>query len=530
MGPYNSKDFFRGGLCTVKIHIVQKGDTLWKIAQKYGVDFNELKHVNTQLSNPDMIMPGMKIKIPTGSVPVKKQGNPYTKEEVSFSHLVPKEMPKQVSPVQMPLPTPVPVAPKEMPQQIIPTPVVPKEMPVPQSIPKEVPKEAPIVQLPPMPPMPIEQPEIDYNIEQNMYNYTFNIPTFPTMPQKEAPVKEMPEVVAGVSTEEPVAPPTMPAQPMPQAPASYPCVPMTGLMPGTGLPFGYQPMPCPPFPCPPVAVPYGMQPGMYNPAGFGAMPEMQGTPYTPQPTAVSPAMFDDEGNDGSEQMYPGLAPISAPVAPINAPIAPIGQMAAAGGDCGCGGPKMGPVGYGGGPIAGYGGIPTTGYGSMPAGFSGVPAAGYGGIPMPGYGGVPVAGYGGIPAVGYGGIPPAGYGGAPGTGYGGAPAGFSGVPTTGYGGIPTTGYGGVPSGYGGAPVGNMGVPTGYGGMPTTGFGATPAGFGAPQTGLPGTETQAPQGAFAPPEFPFAQFQTQMSPTNIGEPPFRFDDIDDEEDDW
>ncbi len=48
----------------MKIHIVQKGDTLWKIAKKYGVSFDELKKMNAQLSNPDMIMPGMKIKIP----------------------------------------------------------------------------------------------------------------------------------------------------------------------------------------------------------------------------------------------------------------------------------------------------------------------------------------------------------------------------------------------------------------------------------------------------------------------------------
>ncbi|MEC3434256.1 SafA/ExsA family spore coat assembly protein, partial [Bacillus cereus] len=46
----------------MKIHIVQKGDTLWKIAKKYGVDFDTLKQTNTQLSNPDLIMPGMKIK------------------------------------------------------------------------------------------------------------------------------------------------------------------------------------------------------------------------------------------------------------------------------------------------------------------------------------------------------------------------------------------------------------------------------------------------------------------------------------
>lgn len=48
----------------MQIHTVQKGDTLWKIAKMYGVDFEELKAANPQLANPDLIMPGMKIIIP----------------------------------------------------------------------------------------------------------------------------------------------------------------------------------------------------------------------------------------------------------------------------------------------------------------------------------------------------------------------------------------------------------------------------------------------------------------------------------
>lgn len=62
----------------MKIHIVQKGDTLWEIAKQYGVDFEQLKQANSQLASPDMIMPGMKIKIPSLSKHVKKEG---TKKE-----------------------------------------------------------------------------------------------------------------------------------------------------------------------------------------------------------------------------------------------------------------------------------------------------------------------------------------------------------------------------------------------------------------------------------------------------------------
>lgn len=60
----------------MKIHIVQKGDTLWKIAKQYNVDFEQLKRLNTQLSNPEMIMPGMKIKIPSQSSPAKHENTP----------------------------------------------------------------------------------------------------------------------------------------------------------------------------------------------------------------------------------------------------------------------------------------------------------------------------------------------------------------------------------------------------------------------------------------------------------------------
>ncbi|MDF2536554.1 MAG: Exosporium protein, partial [Bacillales bacterium] len=48
----------------MKIHIVKKGDTLWKIAKKYGVNFDLLKKNNKHLSNPDLMLPGDKIHVP----------------------------------------------------------------------------------------------------------------------------------------------------------------------------------------------------------------------------------------------------------------------------------------------------------------------------------------------------------------------------------------------------------------------------------------------------------------------------------
>lgn len=60
----------------LRIHIVKKGDTLWKIAKEYGVDFEQLKRMNSHLANPDIIYPGMEIYLPDkeGSTPSVQSG------------------------------------------------------------------------------------------------------------------------------------------------------------------------------------------------------------------------------------------------------------------------------------------------------------------------------------------------------------------------------------------------------------------------------------------------------------------------
>jgi len=92
------------GVClNLKIHIVQKGDTLWEIAKQYGADFEQVKQLNPQLSSPDMIMPGMKIKIPASSKPVKKEGE-HKKEAQKETQKPAAEKPyKDTSPKPMPV-------------------------------------------------------------------------------------------------------------------------------------------------------------------------------------------------------------------------------------------------------------------------------------------------------------------------------------------------------------------------------------------------------------------------------------------
>src|SRR5690606_20931137 len=45
---------------------VQHGDTLWKIAHKFGLSLRSLINSNPQVHDPDLIFPGQEINIPAG--------------------------------------------------------------------------------------------------------------------------------------------------------------------------------------------------------------------------------------------------------------------------------------------------------------------------------------------------------------------------------------------------------------------------------------------------------------------------------
>ena len=149
----------------MKIHIVQKGDTLWNLAKKYGVSFDEqLKKVNSQLSNPDMLMPGMKIKIPEHNSASVKKGNDT---KINFGTV--KEAPissgsTNVKESIKPEVQAAPVKPKEKPM-VTPPPAI-KEMPI---QPMEIKKEKPVKEMPKMPYVAPQAsvkpviPEIDIN-------------------------------------------------------------------------------------------------------------------------------------------------------------------------------------------------------------------------------------------------------------------------------------------------------------------------------------------------------------------------------
>ncbi|MEO2074599.1 MAG: SafA/ExsA family spore coat assembly protein [Bacillus sp. (in: firmicutes)] len=435
----------------MKIHIVQKGDTLWKIAKKYGVNFEELKKLNSQLSNPDMIMPGMKIKVPTTGGSIKKEAPMGTKPETTINLGVKKEMPFTK---EKPVPKPIVEAPivKEAPK---------KEMPIVKE--KPIVKEAPKVPYTPKMPLQIV-PEIDINnyYMMNMQNMTVQQPQLPPKPAnilpevKEVPKKEIPVKETPVVPKTPVVPTPPPVEaPVAEMPVQEQCVPMTPIMPGPGF--------CPPFggyPMMPMPMPYPQMQGMAMPAGNPGVAPMAVAPMTghyfhdesssfmPQIPVMNPGGMMGAQNPGFQQ------PVQNPYMDQ----AGMGQM---------------PMGYGQMP-AGYGEMPA-GMGQMPMG--GQMPAGYGEMPA-GMGQMPM-GYGQMPA-GYGEMPtgmgqmPMGYGQMP-AGYGEMPAGMGQMPM---------GYGQMPAGYGEMPAGMGQIPMGYGQMPA-GMGQMPMGT---QPAMP-TQTQA-----------------------------------------
>ncbi|PKG24416.1 SafA/ExsA family spore coat assembly protein [Niallia nealsonii] len=210
----------------MKIHIVQKGDTLWEIAKKYGVNFEELKMLNPQLSNPDMIMPGTKIKVPTTGGNIKKEAPimGITKEMPKKEHSYVKE-----KPIAMPI--------KEAPKKEMPK----KEMPI-----KELPKEKPYT---PKMPTPII-PEIDINnyYTMNMTNVDVDVDIEETIPAPLKPV-EPPKMHIEAPVQD-VCPPIIPYQPY--------CYEVSPMMPGSGFPPGV----CPPSPLEQVPMQYEQMPGV----------------------------------------------------------------------------------------------------------------------------------------------------------------------------------------------------------------------------------------------------------------------------
>jgi morphogenetic protein associated with SpoVID len=69
----------------MKIHVTRPGDTLWVLAQKYNVPAERLREANPDLGDSDELRPGLKVRVPTGKVPIaapgKEEKQPKTEPE-----------------------------------------------------------------------------------------------------------------------------------------------------------------------------------------------------------------------------------------------------------------------------------------------------------------------------------------------------------------------------------------------------------------------------------------------------------------
>ncbi|GGP13675.1 SafA/ExsA family spore coat assembly protein [Oceanobacillus neutriphilus] len=244
----------------MKIHIVQLGDTLWKLAEKYNASFEELKKVNSHLANPEKLMPGMKIKIPGSTKQVQKGTN--KKEQMTPVSKKEKTLPskEEVKPAKKEQTKPVQKEEKKKTEhpykQKSPTPIaVLKEDD--QKEKKKEQFEAVMPKMPKIPSMPIlEQPPK---------------PKQKTVKKEEPPKQQKKEKTAPSMDQHPAGKEVPQQQ---QEAFEFEAYQQLPAMPCEPVPFCPPMMPVFFMPCPPMPHfnPYGVQPGMQQ--GFPMMPPM----------------------------------------------------------------------------------------------------------------------------------------------------------------------------------------------------------------------------------------------------------------
>lgn len=185
----------------MKIHIVQTGDTLWNLSKKYHVGFDELKAANSHLANPELVMPGMKIKIPTN----KKQ---VSKKELKA---VPEE--KLMTPFKQ---TPIKAQPVVKEDDVVPKKKIEKKMPFPKLPPISL-------QMPKLPSIHTTQYNLDIDIDIDDNDTTIiNTHNETHLPAIETKPADLPQ-----PTEEDSPPEQLPAQTLPYGCMWVPMMPCT---------------------------------------------------------------------------------------------------------------------------------------------------------------------------------------------------------------------------------------------------------------------------------------------------------------
>jgi spore coat assembly protein SafA len=139
-------------------YTVKAGDTLFDIARRNGVMLSDLIAANPQISDPDRIFPGQVICIPTVAAPQPPE-LPAEIPEPPFP--MPAEPPVELPPPIIPMPCPPYVPPMGQPPVSFPAPMprpCPRPYPAPQP-PARMPRPCPIERPMPLPaPMPPVRP------------------------------------------------------------------------------------------------------------------------------------------------------------------------------------------------------------------------------------------------------------------------------------------------------------------------------------------------------------------------------------
>ncbi|MDN4494555.1 LysM peptidoglycan-binding domain-containing protein [Ureibacillus aquaedulcis] len=206
----------------MQTHIVQKGETLWRIAKQYGIGLDELKRLNTHLANPDYIVPGMEIILPEGgtanpksSMTKGQQTAPMPSKEMMTA---PKE--KLTRPVEKEQPV------KEVPKKMETAPI-PAPIPQPMPVPMPMPMPAPQVDL---------MPQFQFDFAPQMHfehPKTLPAPAPMPMPQPQPIYIQVPQPKVETKVEQTVEKEVEYVQvPVPQPQVIYVCCPQP------------QPMPC----------------------------------------------------------------------------------------------------------------------------------------------------------------------------------------------------------------------------------------------------------------------------------------------
>lgn len=313
----------------MRVHVVQRGDTLWKIANMYGVSLGAVIAANPQIPDPDRIEVGMKVNVPDAmppsempfdAFPMPEEGG-MTKYVVqsgdtlwkiaqktghSLAHLIAANpqianpdliMPGQVINIPAPgmvhSPAGMPMHPKE--KLTMPKPKITEVKPV-ETAPVP-PPPAPVAP-PPMPvviaPLLSHQHHVDLTMLDYHPHYVVPPPVVVPPPIK-VEVKEKPKMVMPKMEKPKVKPVVKPCPP----PVYHPCPP-------AGI------NPCPPGTYPAIVDEFGN----FYPYPF---PFVTVRPYLSPPYMMPSAMRAAAGigpgtvpgDYGSGEFFSGMAPESA---------------------------------------------------------------------------------------------------------------------------------------------------------------------------------------------------------------------------